>query len=400
MYDFAIIGGGIVGLSTALALGERYQNAKVLVLEKEPSWAYHQTGRNSGVIHSGIYYKPGSLKAKLSREGNQALVQFCETHGIPYEVCGKVIVAVEPEELPLLENLYQRGLANGLKVEKITAEEVKQIEPYVTCLGGIRVYITGIADYRQVCQKYAELVQMRGGELRLNTRVVEIRPSNEAQVIKTTQGDFITKFLINCAGLQSDRVAQLGQVDPQVKIIPFRGEYYELKPEKRYLVKNLIYPVPNPNFPFLGVHFTRMIDGSIHAGPNAVLSLKREGYRKTDIDLRDLVEVLTYPGFWTLASNYADVGLGEMIRSLSKRAFVRSLQKLIPDVQADDLVPSAAGVRAQALTRDGGLVDDFLLVRGLNAIHVCNAPSPAATASLAIGEAILEQVTNIKMSVE
>ena len=400
MYDFAIIGGGIVGLSTALALGERYQNAKVLVLEKEPSWAYHQTGRNSGVIHSGIYYKPGSLKAKLSREGNQALVQFCETHGIPYEVCGKVIVAVEPEELPLLENLYQRGLANGLKVEKITAEEVKQIEPYVTCLGGIRVYITGIADYRQVCQKYAELVQMRGGELRLNTRVVEIRPSNEAQVIKTTQGDFITKFLINCAGLQSDRVAQLGQVDPQVKIIPFRGEYYELKPEKRYLVKNLIYPVPNPNFPFLGVHFTRMIDGSIHAGPNAVLSLKREGYRKTDIDLRDLVEVLTYPGFWTLASKYADVGLGEMIRSLSKRAFVRSLQKLIPDVQADDLVPSAAGVRAQALTRDGGLVDDFLLVRGLNAIHVCNAPSPAATASLAIGEAILEQVTNIKMSVE
>lgn len=392
MYDFAIIGGGIVGLSTALALGERYQNAKVLVLEKEPSWAYHQTGRNSGVIHSGIYYKPGSLKAKLSREGNQALVQFCETHGIPYEVCGKVIVAVEPEELPLLENLYQRGLANGLKVEKITAEEVKQIEPYVTCLGGIRVYSTGIADYRQVCQKYAELVQMRGGELRLNTRVVEIRPSNEAQVIKTTQGDFITKFLINCAGLQSDRVAQLGQVNPQVKIIPFRGEYYELKPEKRYLVKHLIYPVPNPNFPFLGVHFTRMIDGSIHAGPNAVLSFKREGYRKTDIELRDLVEVLTYPGFWTLASKYADVGLAEMIRSLSKKAFVSSLQKLIPDVQADDLVPSAAGVRAQALTRDGGLVDDFLLVQGLNAIHVCNAPSPAATASLAIGKLVVADI--------
>jgi len=392
MYDFAIIGGGIVGLSTALALGERYQNAKVLVLEKEPSWAYHQTGRNSGVIHSGIYYKPGSLKAKLSREGNQALVQFCKTHGIPYEVCGKVIVAVEPEELPLLENVYQRGLANGLKVEKITAEEVKQIEPYVTCLGGIRVYITGIVDYRQVCQKYAELVQMRGGELRLNTRVVEIRPSNEAQVIKTTQGDFITKFLINCAGLQSDRVAQLGQVDPQVKIIPFRGEYYELKPEKRYLVKHLIYPVPNPNFPFLGVHFTRMIDGSIHAGPNAVLSFKREGYRKTDIELRDLVEVLTYPGFWTLVSKYADVGLAEMIRSLSKKAFVSSLQKLIPDVQADDLVPSAAGVRAQALTRDGGLVDDFLLVQGLNAIHVCNAPSPAATASLAIGKLVVADI--------
>lgn len=395
MYDFAIIGGGIVGLSTALALGERYQNAKVLVLEKEPSWAYHQTGRNSGVIHSGIYYKPGSLKAKLSREGNQALVQFCETHGIPYEVCGKVIVAVEPEELPLLENLYQRGLANGLKIQKITAEEVKQIEPYVTCLGGIRVYSTGIVDYRQVCQKYAELVRMRGGELRLNTRVVGIRPSNEAQIIETDQGNFITKFLINCAGLQSDRVAQLGQVAPQVKIIPFRGEYYELKPEKRYLVKHLIYPVPNPNFPFLGVHFTRMIDGSIHAGPNAVLSFKREGYRKTDIELRDLVEVFTYPGFWTLASKYADVGLAEMIRSLSKKAFVRSLQKLIPDVQADDLVPSAAGVRAQALTRDGGLVDDFLLVQGLNAIHVCNAPSPAATASLAIGKLVVANILEV-----
>lgn len=392
-YDFAVIGGGVIGLSTAMALDERYPEAKILVLEKESSWAAHQTGRNSGVIHSGIYYKPGSLKAKLSREGSQALVHFCEKHGIPYEVCGKVIVAVDTEELPLLENLYQRGLANGLNVQKITAEEVKEIEPYVSCLGGIRVHSTGIVDYKQVCEKYAELVKSRGGELCLNTRVIGIRPSTDSQVIETTQGDFRTRFLVNCAGLQSDRVAQLGQVDPQVKIIPFRGEYYELKPEKRYLVKNLIYPVPNPNFPFLGVHFTRMIDGSIHAGPNAVLSLKREGYRKTDIDLRDLVEVLTYPGFWTLASKYADVGLGEMIRSLSKTAFVRSLQKLIPDVQADDLVPSAAGVRAQALTRDGGLVDDFLLVRGEKAIHVCNAPSPAATASLAIGDAIAGQIS-------
>ena len=392
LYDFAVIGGGIVGLSAAMALSRNYADARILVVEKEADWAPHQTGHNSGVIHSGIYYKPGSLKAKFSRDGNKQLVEFCQKHSIDYEICGKIIVATEPEEIPLLENLYQRGLANELKVEKINAEQVKEIEPHVSCLAGIRVPSTGIISYKQVCQKYAELVKSNGGELRLNTKVERIVTSDRTQILETNQGAFQAKFIVNCAGLQSDRVAKLSQVNPQLQIVPFRGEYYELVPEKRYLVKHLIYPVPNPNFPFLGVHFTRMIDSTIHAGPNAVLSLKREGYRKTDIDLRDAVEVFTYPGFWKLAAKYAGVGIEETIRSFSKAAFVKSLQRLIPEVQAQDLVPTHAGVRAQALTNDGKLVDDFLLVRGKNTLHVCNAPSPAATASLAIGEAIALQV--------
>ena len=394
MYDFAIIGGGIVGLSTALALGRRYPDAKVLVLEKESSWAYHQTGHNSGVIHSGIYYKPGSLKAKLCREGNSLLIEFCQKHGIKYDICGKVIVATESEELPVLENIYQRGLANGLNVSKISAEEVREIEPHVSCLAGIKVPSSGIVNYKQVGQKYAELVEKGGGKLRLNTKVEKIIANGQGQVLETTQGAFEVKFAINCAGLFSDRMAKLGGVDPKAKIVPFRGEYYELRPEKRGLVKHLIYPVPNPNFPFLGVHFTRMIDGSIHAGPNAVLSLKREGYRKQDVDLRDMLEVFSYPGFWRLVAKHGLVGAQEIVRSFSKQAFVRSLQKLIPEVQGDDLVSAEAGVRAQALMGDGKLVDDFLLVRGENAVHVCNAPSPAATASLAIGRAIVEKIDN------
>lgn len=387
MYDFAIIGGGIVGLASGMALGKRYPDARIIVLEKESSWAYHQTGNNSGVIHSGIYYKPGSFKAKFCRDGSRSMVEFCQEHGIEHEVCGKVIVATAAEQLPLLENLYQRGLENGLHVTKLLAEEVKEIEPHVSCLAGIRVPTTGIVNYKQVCQKYAELIQSQNGELRLNTKVEKIR-DNGSQVLETNNGTFEARFVINCAGLHSDRVAKLGQVDPQAKIVPFRGEYYELIPEKRYLVKTLIYPVPNPAFPFLGVHFTRMIDGSVHAGPNAVLSLKREGYNKTDFDLRDFTEVMTYPGFWKLAASHADEGIQEIIRSFSKAAFVRSLQKLIPEVQAEDLVPTHAGVRAQALMNDGKLVDDFLIVQGKNATHVCNAPSPAATSSLEIGKAI------------
>ncbi|MCL2933504.1 MAG: L-2-hydroxyglutarate oxidase [Trichodesmium sp. MAG_R03] len=394
MYDFAIIGGGIVGLSTALALGRSYPDAKVLVLEKESSWAYHQTGHNSGVIHSGIYYKPGSLKAKLCHEGNSLLVEFCQEHGIQYDICGKVIVATEPEELPVLENIYQRGLTNGLNVSKISAEEVREIEPHVRCLAGIKVPSAGIVNYKQVGQKYAELVDKGGGELHLNRKVERIVANGQGQVLETTQGAFEVKFAINCAGLYSDRVAKLGGVDPKAKIIPFRGEYYELKPDKRDLVKHLIYPVPNPNFPFLGVHFTRMIDGSIHAGPNAVLSLKREGYRKQDVDLQDMVEVFSDPGFWRLVAKHGWVGVQEMVRSSNKQAFVRSLQKLIPEVQGSDLVAAEAGVRAQALMGDGKLADDFLLVRGENAVHVCNAPSPAATASLAIGTAIVEKINN------
>ncbi len=392
MYDFAIIGGGIVGLSTGMALGQRYPDARIAILEKESRWAYHQTGNNSGVIHSGIYYKPGSFKARFSRDGCRSMVEFCQAHNIEHEVCGKVIVATTSEELPLLENLYQRGLQNGLQVARISAEEVKETEPHVSCLAGVRVFSTGIVNYKQVCQKYAELVQAQGGDLRLNTKVENIVPSRKGQTLVTNQGSFETRVVVNCAGLHSDRVARLGQVDPQAKIIPFRGEYYELTPEKRYLVKTLIYPVPNPNFPFLGVHFTRMIDGSVHAGPNAVLSFKREGYHKTDFDLRDFLEVMTYPGFWKLAAKHADDGIQEIIRSFSKAAFVRSLQHLIPEVQAADLVPTHAGVRAQALMNDGKLVDDFLIVQGQNSVHVCNAPSPAATSSLEIGKAVVAQI--------
>ena len=392
MYDFAIIGGGIVGLSTGMALCRRYPNARILVLEKESKWAFHQTGNNSGVIHSGVYYKPGSFKAKFCRDGARSMVEFCQEHGIDYEVCGKVIVATDEEELPRLENLYKRGLENGIEVKRISAEEVKEIEPHVSCVAGIRVFSTGIANYKQVCLKYAELIEKQGGELRLNTKVEKITRSANHQVLETNNGMFATRFVINCAGLHSDRIAKLGQVDPQAKIVPFRGEYYELTPEKRYLVKTLIYPVPNPDFPFLGVHFTRMIDGSVHAGPNAVLSFKREGYKKTDFDLRDFAEVMTYPGFWKLAAKHADEGIKEIIRSFSKAAFVRSLQKLIPEVQAEDLVPCHAGVRAQALMNDGKLVDDFLIVQGQNSVHVCNAPSPAATSSIEIGKAIVAQI--------
>ncbi|MEB3179433.1 MAG: L-2-hydroxyglutarate oxidase [Nostocaceae cyanobacterium] len=392
MYDFAIVGGGIVGLSTGMALGVRYPQARILVLEKESDWAFHQTGNNSGVIHSGIYYKPGSFKAKFCRNGATSMVQFCQEHGIDHEVCGKVIIATDAEELPRLENLYQRGLQNGIPVKKITAEEVKEYEPHVNCVAGIWVSSTGIVNYKQVSRKYAELIQNQGGDLRVNTKVEKIVTKGQSTILETNNGSFETRFVINCAGLHSDRIAKLGQVDPQAKIVPFRGEYYELTPEKRYLVKGLIYPVPNPDFPFLGVHFTRMIDGSVHAGPNAVLSLKREGYKKTDFDLGDFTEVMTYPAFWKLAAKHADEGIKEIIRSFSKAAFVHSLQKLIPEVQAEDVVPTHAGVRAQALMNDGKLVDDFLIVQGENSVHVCNAPSPAATSSLEIGKAIVAQI--------
>ena len=324
-YDFAIIGGGIVGLATGVAIAQRFPQSKIVILEKENQLAYHQTGHNSGVIHSGIYYKPGSFKAKFTKTGNQSMANFCQEHGLAYDICGKVIVATQEKELPLLEKLYQRGLNNGLAVKKLSSEEVKEREPYVHCLAGIFVPTAGITSYKQVCQKYGDLIQQGGGEIRLNTRVVKIIKNSQGYTLETEQNPVEAKFIINCGGLQSDRLAKLGGVNPEAKIIPFRGEYYELKPEKRYLVKNLIYPVPNPDFPFLGVHFTRMIDGSIHAGPNAVLGLKREGYKKTDFDWQDFVEVMTYPGFWKLAQKHWDEGLQEIIRSFSKAAFVHSL---------------------------------------------------------------------------
>lgn len=396
MYDLAIIGGGIVGLATAMAANQRFPQARVVVLEKESEWAYHQTGNNSGVIHSGIYYKPGSFKAKFCREGSRSMVEFCQAHDISYEVCGKVIVASENAQLPQLENLYRRGLENQLKVTQLSREQVKEIEPHVSCVAGLKVFTTGIVNYKQVCQKYADIVQSLGGELRLNTKVNKIRQVGENQVLETNQGAFETRFVVNCAGLHSDRISKLSQVDPQAKIVPFRGEYYELTPEKRYLVNTLIYPVPNPDFPFLGVHFTKMIDGSVHAGPNAVLSFKREGYKKTDFNLRDFTEVMTYPGFWKLAAKHADEGIQEIIRSFSKTAFLHSLQKLIPEIKADDIVPTHAGVRAQALKSNGQLVDDFLIVQGKNSVHVCNAPSPAATSSLEIGKAIAQAIPELQ----
>jgi L-2-hydroxyglutarate oxidase len=391
-YDYCIVGGGIVGLAVAWTLIQNKPGIKLVLLEKEKDWALHQTGRNSGVIHSGIYYKPGSLKAALCKEGNRRMVEFCREHSIPFDICGKVIVATEAAELPQLEKLYKRGLENGLTAHRLTAGEVKQIEPHVQCLEGLQVPSTGIVNYSAVCRKLAELIAAKGGELRLGSQLTGIRQENGTAVLETGTEELLSRKLVNCCGLHSDRVAKLSGAIPEAQIVPFRGEYYELKPERRSLVRNLIYPVPNPEFPFLGVHFTRMIDGSVHAGPNAVLSFKREGYHRTAFNLRDFSGTMLFPGFWRLAAKNAKEGLKEMHRSFSKAAFVKSLQRLIPEVQSDDLVPSSAGVRAQALRRDGGLVDDFLIVKKGNAVHICNAPSPAATAALEIARVIVEDL--------
>ena len=392
MHDCVIIGGGIVGLATAVALGQKYPKAKIVVLEKETELAQHQTGRNSGVIHSGIYYKPGSYKAKFAKQGSRTMVEFCKEHGIKHHVCGKVIVATNEKQLPQLEKIYKRGLENELPVTKLTAEQVREIEPHVKCLAGVKVPTTGITDYKQVCAKYAEIVRKQGGEVVNGAKVLQIHSTDSTHRIETTHGEFEARFLINCAGLHCDRVAKLAGLQPPMQIVPFRGEYFELVPQRRHLVKTLIYPVPNPDFPFLGVHFTKMIDGSVHAGPNAVLAFKREGYYKTDFSLRDTFETFTYSGFWKLAKKNLGEGMMEMRRSFSKVQFVHSLQELIPEVTEADVIPCKAGVRAQALLPDGGMVDDFLFVEDRNAIHVCNAPSPAATASLEIGRAVAEKV--------
>ncbi len=392
LYDFVVIGGGIVGLSTALALNERWPDKSIAVLEKESQWAFHQTGNNSGVIHSGIYYEPGSLKARLCKAGCESIVQFCEEHGLPYERCGKLIVATSAEEIPALNAIYEKGLKNGTAVVKLTPEQANEIEPHVQCVQALQVKSTGIVSYKAICNKFVELLQENGVDLFSNTRVKRIVEKKDEHVLETSQRTVRGRFIINCAGLFCDRIAkQLGLKSP-AKIVPFRGEYYELKPEKRQLVNTLIYPVPNPEFPFLGVHFTKMIDGSVHAGPNAVLSFKREGYKKTDIDLIDLGETLAYPGFWKLAFKYGDEGLKEMWRSLSKARFARSLQKLIPTVTADDLVPTHAGVRAQALMPDGSLAKDFIILEEATSLHVINAPSPAATSSIEIGKEIVSRI--------
>ncbi len=396
--DCAIIGGGIVGLSVGMALLRKQPGLNVVILEKEAQLAFHQSGRNSGVIHSGIYYKPGSLKARYARAGNRSMIHFCEEHGIRHESCGKVIVATKAEELPLLDDLYARGVANGIEVTKLAPEGVTEIEPHVRCLRGLKVPTTGIVDYREVCATYAALIRKEGGAVKTSAEVTEIRRLGSGHVLETAIGDIEARFLVNCGGLQSDRIARQTGLDPGARIVPFRGEYYELVPHRRHLVQGLIYPVPNPAFPFLGVHFTRMINGSIHAGPNAVLALRREGYRKTDIGLGAVLESLTYPGLWRLARKHYREGLREIHRSLSKQAFVKSLQQLIPEIRAQDLVPAKAGVRAQALLSTGELVDDFLTVRGPDSLHICNAPSPAATASLEIGRAVAEQVPEMRMA--
>jgi len=392
IHDIAIIGGGIVGLSTARTLVERAPGTSVLLVEKELGWGRHQTGNNSGVIHSGLYYKPGSHKARFARAGSRSMVEFCREHGIAHEVCGKLVVATEPEELPLLDALHERGLANELPVRRIAASEIADFEPHVRGLAALHVASTGIVDYGQVAETYARLAVAGGARLVQGAKVHGIHHRTDAVTLETTAGEFRTRFVVNCAGLHSDRIARLEGARTDMRIVPFRGEYYELVPQRRSLVRNLVYPVPNPNFPFLGVHFTRMIDGTVHAGPNAVLATKREGYRKRDVDLRDLAEVLGYRAFWKLARANAGEGLKEVWRSVSRRAFVRSMQRMIPEITIDDVVPTHAGVRAQALLDDGRLVDDFHFLPGERALHVCNAPSPAATASIEIGGAIADQV--------
>lgn len=397
--DCAIIGGGIVGLSVGMALLKRQPGVKLLVLEKEKALATHQTGRNSGVIHAGIYYKPGSLKARFAREGNRSMVAFCRQHGIAHEVCGKVIVATDERELPLLDSLYRRGLENGLEVFQVDREQIREVEPHVRCLRGLRVPATGIVSFRKVCEKFAELIRTSGGLVRTEAQVSGICRHRGVHLLETPNDQIEAKFLINCGGLHSDRIARRAGVDVAARIVPFRGEYYELVPERCNLVKALIYPVPDPAFPFLGVHFTRMIDGSVHAGPNAVLAFQREGYGKLDFRFGDFCETLTYRGFWNVARRHYKEGLKEIWRSVNKKAFVKSLQRLIPAVAENDLIEAPSGVRAQALLPDGNLVDDFLIQRGTNSIHICNAPSPAATASLEIGRAVANEIPELRSAV-
>lgn len=392
--DVAIIGGGIVGLATAYRLTQRFPQARLVLLEKEADLAHHQTGHNSGVLHSGIYYKPGSLKAINCRAGKRAMEDFCRQEGIAFDICGKVIVAVDERDLPALERIYDRGQANGVDCTLIERERLAELEPHAAGIRAIHVPEAGIVDYSQVCQKLAEHVRRRDGRIVHSARVTAMREADGQMVVQTAAGDFSARYVVNCAGLQCDRVTRLSGQDPAMKIIPFRGEYFELKPSAHRLCRNLIYPTPDPNFPFLGVHFTRMIGGGVECGPNAVLAFAREGYRKRDVNLRDLTEALTYRGFLKLAAKYWRTGLGEMWRSVSKGAFVRALQRLVPEIQAADLVSAPAGVRAQAVAPDGSMVDDFLIQETEHVVNVCNAPSPAATASLNIGSLIVDKLAS------
>lgn len=390
-YDVIIIGAGAVGLGVALEITRRFPGRRLLILEKEGRVASHQSGHNSGVIHSGVYYKPGSLKARLCVPGAAAMVEFCREHGVPHNVCGKVIVATQPEELPRLQDLKKRGEANGLSgLRLIGGDELRELEPHAAGLQALVVPSTGITDYAAVCAKFAELISREGGAVLCSAPAHAIRRLPSEIVVETARGAFSANALINCAGLHSDRICRMTGDDPGTMIVPFRGEYYDLVPERASLVRALIYPVPDPRFPFLGVHFTRRISGKVDAGPNAVLALAREGYGRTNINLRDLVSSFSFPGFWRMARRHWRSGLDEWHRSLSKAAFVRALQRLLPELKETDLVPGGSGVRAQAVKPDGTLVDDFHFVPSGKVLHVLNVPSPAATASLTIGKAIVD----------
>jgi L-2-hydroxyglutarate oxidase len=388
--DVIIVGGGIVGLAVALEITKRFPRLRLLLLEKEDRVGRHQSGHNSGVIHSGVYYKPGSQKALLCVEGARAMIEFCRTHAIPHQICGKVIVATHEEEFPRLEELRRRGEANGLfGLQMIGPEQLREVEPHASGLRALIVPSTGITDYAMVCEKYAELIRVQGGTILTSTPVTGLRNLTDELVVETSGAAFSTTYLINCAGLFSDRIAGMAGGKLDVIIVPFRGEYFDLIPERSSLVRALIYPVPDPQFPFLGVHFTRRVGGTVDAGPNAVLAFRREGYHRTDFSPRDLVSSLAFPGFWRMAAKHWRSGLDEFHRSFSKPAFVRALQRLLPELRAEDLIPGGSGVRAQALRRDGSLVDDFLFVPAGRMLHVLNVPSPAATASLVIGRSIV-----------
>jgi (S)-2-hydroxyglutarate dehydrogenase len=395
MNRIAVIGGGIVGLAAAYALKQADSSAEVTIIDKENQWGMHQTGHNSGVIHSGIYYQPGSYKARFARLGGEMLINFCRQYDIPFEQCGKVIVATNERELLLLKNLYHRGLKNDLDLELIDQDRLREFEPHVSGIEAIYVKETGIVDYSKVCETMASLLKDAGAELLLNTQVERIVEGSLKVDVITNRGVRTFDLAVNCAGLHSDRIARASGIDTDLKIVPFRGEYYKLRPEKRYLVKNLVYPVPNPQFPFLGVHLTRMINGEVEVGPNAVIGFKREGYKKTDFDAKDVLDIFSFKGFWKLAFKYWREGIGEMVRSYSKKAFLKDLHRLLPEIEIDDLIPTTAGVRAQALRADGTLVDDFYIINTKRTVHVLNAPSPAATACLPIGEEIARRVADL-----
>ncbi len=390
--DVAIVGGGIIGLATAYRLQERFPGTKLLLLEKEREVAHHQTGHNSGVLHSGIYYKPGSLRAINCRQGKLAMQEFCQREEIPFDLCGKVIVAVDSSELPQLQKIYERGQANGVVCELIDAARLKELEPHVRGVKAIHVPEAGIVDYRQVCERLHQKITERGGAVLLNAKVSAMFRRNGRMIVESTGGEVEARYVVTCGGLHSDRLTRLSGQTPTAQVVPFRGEYFEVKPSAQHLCKGLIYPVPDPDFPFLGVHFTRMIHGGVECGPNAVLAFAREGYYKTSFNLFDLLETLTYSGFLRMAWKHWRQGCHEMWRSLNKGAFVAALQRLVPEITGADLVSAPAGVRAQALTPQGELVDDFLITENDLVVNVCNAPSPAATASLNVGQLVVDKL--------